>query len=100
MSDPWIFGYLSTPLETKVERNNRRNIFSTEALNTLLKLWDIPAGDISKDIQKAYDEACLYAEHTFGMDTGKICGQAALRRRIYQQKERRNCERLNHGEES
>ena len=88
MSDPWIFGYLSTPLETKVERNNRRNIFSTEALNTLLKLWDIPAGDISKDIQKAYDEACLYAEHTFGMDM-KICRTATLRRRIYHQKNER-----------
>jgi len=75
MSDPWIYGFMTTPVETKVERHYRRNIFSAEALNTQLKLWNIPAGDISPDIQKAYEEACLYGEHTFGMDMKKYVGR-------------------------
>ena len=35
MSDPWIYGYMTTPLETKIEKNKRRDIFTLESLNAL-----------------------------------------------------------------
>ena len=75
MSDPWIYGYTTTPVETKIQRNKRRDIFTLESLNTLMNLWGVQTENISTDIDKAYEECALYGEHTFGMDAKKYLGK-------------------------
>lgn len=75
MNDPWIYGYMTTPVETKIQRNRRRDIFTLESLNTLMKIWGIPAEDITAKIDKAYEECLLYGEHTFGMDAKHYLGK-------------------------
>jgi alpha-mannosidase len=69
MGDQWIYGFMTTPVETKIQRNKRRDIFSLESLNTLMNIWGLQTEDISAGIGKAYEECALYGEHTFGMDT-------------------------------
>jgi alpha-mannosidase len=88
MGDPWIYGFMTTPLETKIQRNKRRDIFSLEGLNTLLNIWGLETKDISSDISKAYEECDLYGEHTFGMDSKKYLGKQIFGKEWEEKKKR------------
>ncbi|MDH7461721.1 glycoside hydrolase family 38 C-terminal domain-containing protein [Chitinophagaceae bacterium 26-R-25] len=64
--DTWIHGCMSDPGGMKIFRNIHPLISTAEEFNTQLRNWNITTPDVSKDISKAYENALLYAEHTWG----------------------------------
>ncbi len=66
MPDTWIHGPMCDPQGAKLARNIRPAITTAELLNTHLKLWGVPAPDVSSTIADAYEQSLLYGEHTWG----------------------------------
>lgn len=66
--DSWIHGLLSNPLEAKIGRNIRPLESALDGLNTQMGIWGIPVRNISAELNKAYEQSLLYAEHTWGMN--------------------------------
>jgi alpha-mannosidase len=67
MPDTWIHGPMSDPAGSMLARNLRPQIGTTEALGSLLQTWgatgpSVPAGLMDR----AYEQALLYGEHTWG----------------------------------
>jgi len=68
MSDTWIQGQQSMPVETKIMRNARPKTGSLESLDTLLRLWGADILSASQAVADAYEQSRLYGEHTWGMN--------------------------------
>lgn len=66
MPDTWIHGPLCDPAGAALARTVRPALAMTEALNTLLKAWHLPAPDAATTIARAYEQSLLYGEHTWG----------------------------------
>ena len=66
--DSWIHGLLSNPIEAKIGRNIRPLESALDVLNTQMEAWGIPVKSISAELDKAYEQSLLYAEHTWGMN--------------------------------
>ena len=68
MPDTWIHGYMSMPEEMKLNKYVQRLIFNEEALNSLLKDWNIGCQpEVSSYVRKACEYSALFDEHTFGL---------------------------------
>ena len=68
LSDGWIHGIMSMPIETKLARNVRPAIVAHEALSTLLSAWGVGAPSSRETVRTAYEGSLLYGEHTWGFD--------------------------------
>ena len=66
MPDTWIHGLMANPDGARLARNTRPLIAATEALNTQLRAWGMPAPDAARTIAAAYEQSLLYGEHTWG----------------------------------
>lgn len=64
--DSWIHGYGCDPGGMKLCRNIQPLMSAAEVLNTQLNFWGITTADETHDIEKAYEQCLLYAEHTWG----------------------------------
>lgn len=67
MPDTWIHGYMSSPREVKINKSMQRLVFNEEALNTMLKNWNMKAEPIAPYVDKAVEQSILFDEHTFGL---------------------------------
>lgn len=67
MPDTWIHGYLSMPREMKMDKQNQRMIFNTEALHTQLDSWLGVRTPIDRYVADAVEQSVLFDEHTFGI---------------------------------
>jgi len=65
--DTWIHGVMSDPGGMKVYRNLQTLAPSAEVLNTQMQYWKLPVDDATEQINMAYENIMLYAEHTWGM---------------------------------
>ena len=73
--DTWIHGPMSDPAGMKIARTTRPLIATTEALNTLLKIWNVPVPDAAPTIAAAFEQSLLYGEHTWGGSIGWLHGK-------------------------
>ena len=73
--DTWIHGPMSDPAGMKLARTTRPLIGTTEALNTLLKIWNVPVPDAAPTIAAAFEQSLLYGEHTWGGSIGWLKGK-------------------------
>ena len=69
MTDTWIHGINSMPIETKIIRNIRPQISALESLNTLLPIWGVAVKPAAEAVAKAYENSLLFGEHTWGYNT-------------------------------
>ncbi|MBP7950859.1 MAG: hypothetical protein KA004_14500 [Verrucomicrobiales bacterium] len=65
--DPWIHGTMSMPLGARFARHGRLRIGALEALTSLERAWGIHRPDLRTLVDRAYEQAGLYCEHTWGM---------------------------------
>jgi alpha-mannosidase len=66
MPDTWIHGWLSMPIEAKAARHFRAMEPVVDLLATELGAWGLAAGDVAPALAQAYEQSCLFSEHTFG----------------------------------
>ena len=67
MPDVWVHGLMSSPLASKLARDIRLSIGTTDMLSTLEKSWGIFVPDLKDTIAAAYEQSLLYGEHTWGL---------------------------------
>lgn len=65
--DTWIHGLMSMPVESKIVRNVRPLEPALESLDTHLRAWGVPTGNLAPELAKAYEQSLLFGEHTWGM---------------------------------
>ncbi len=66
MTDTWIHGPMSMPVETKLARNVRPEIGALESLHSLLEAWGVKAAAVKERVAAAYEGSLMYGEHTWG----------------------------------
>ena len=66
MSDPWIHGVASMPVEAGLARTNSPRASALGVLDTELKSRGLAAGDLAGAMDSVYENATLFGEHTFG----------------------------------
>jgi alpha-mannosidase len=68
LSDTWIHGVMSMPIETRLARNLRPAIAAYDTLNTLLSAWGVDTPPCREAVAAAYEGSLMYGEHTWGYD--------------------------------
>ena len=68
LSDTWIHGVMSMPIETRLARNLRPAIAAYDTLNTLLSAWGVDVRPCREAVAAAYEGSLMYGEHTWGYD--------------------------------
>jgi hypothetical protein len=68
LSDTWIQGIMSMPIETHLARNLRPAIAAYDSLNTLLTAWGVKTPPCREAVAAAYEGSLMYGEHTWGYD--------------------------------
>lgn len=66
MPDTWIHGPMCDPEGVRISMETVPKIYSTAALGTLFKNWNIKNEDQEKTIADSYENNILYFEHTWG----------------------------------
>ncbi len=66
MPDTWIYGWMSMPIESSLAHTTRALQPALETLDTELRGWGLPTGNIAPALADAYEQSILYSEHTFG----------------------------------
>ncbi len=68
LSDTWIQGIMSMPIETRLARNLRPAIAAYGAVNTLLGAWGVKSPPCREAVAAAYEGTLMFGEHTWGYD--------------------------------
>ncbi len=73
MPDSWIHGPMCDPEGVNLARKAVPELFTSEALNTLLNTWGVPNGNVTESIANGYENSMLYYEHTWGGAIDWVC---------------------------
>jgi hypothetical protein len=81
MPDTWTHGQMTMPVATQIHREAATDMVSLGILGTELDIWDSlsasSASDLSLLLSEAYEQGCLYSEHTWGI-AGPMFGSPDL----------------------
>jgi len=69
MPDTWTHGQMSAPVATRIHRHAAIALISLGVLDTELRDWDVPTGEVAPLLAAGYNAATLYTEHTWGTDS-------------------------------
>ena len=73
MPDTWTHGQMTMPVPTQIHRKAAPAMVSLGILGTTLSTWSSGLGvvrtdhDLSLQLAAAYEQGCLYSEHTWGI---------------------------------
>jgi hypothetical protein len=73
MPDTWIHGLMCDPEGMMLARQAVPDLFSAEALNTLLGCWGVPSANVTRNIENGYENSILFYEHTWGGAIDWVC---------------------------
>ena len=74
MPDTWIHGAMSTPEATAIHRRAVGELITLGQLDTTLRAFGLDAGEVSGQLDGAWRDAGMYAEHTWGLRGHKVRG--------------------------
>lgn len=75
LSDSWIHGVGSYPMEVKLLRHSRRRLLDDEKLLSFLRIMGIDkTEDYYSTIGEAFENSLLFGEHTWGLDVKTTMG--------------------------
>ena len=69
MPDSWIHGLTTNPQGLSKIRRFRPQIATMEILNSTLRSKGVEVGDVSKSVNKAYQDGIRFSEHTWGINS-------------------------------
>lgn len=67
MPDTWTHGQMAMPVATQTHRRATMALASLGVLDTGLRGWGVPTGDVAPLLAIGYDRAALFTEHTWGI---------------------------------
>jgi hypothetical protein len=67
MPDSWTHGQMTMPVPTQVHREAAPALASLGILSTEMQAWNLPVADVAPTLVKAYEQGCLFSEHTWGI---------------------------------